>query len=420
MTTTVPLTDATGAATRRAPTVLGLGAAPLRLYLVFLLLLVSSVAWRKGAFFSGGVDSVVIAKAALTSLAFVVAALGRRPPGAWHSLRGAPVLWLVGYLVVATVGGLLSGDTVASFVLAARVGLLAATLVLVVLAHRWDQVVSAMAGSMLALAVFGAATGVGSISETGRLYGGIPPLNANEICFLVSVPVVVTFWRCVAEHAFWFEYVALPLLLGLVWLSGARTGLAALVIALLAVVALTPRVPALIAGLCATAIPVVLYTTFFTTALAAYAGRGGAASVVTLNSRTVAWRSALDYHDSSAGQLFGGGLALKKVPVSAAYRTEQMIDSTWVSAILQSGYLGLALLLVLLLATFVNALRTTTGAVALYVALLAMMTVSSTLESGLFDTTPAFILFFTLALLVHRLPEPAAAGPGGQPDPQGG
>jgi hypothetical protein len=113
-------------------------------------------------------------------------------------------------------------------------------------------------------------------------------------------------------------------------------------------------------------------------------------------------------------------LALKEVPVSAAYRTEQMIDSTWVSAILQSGYLGLALLLVLLLVTFVNALRTTTGAVALYVALLGMMAVSSTLESGLFDTTPAFILFFTLTLLVHRLPEPAAAGPAGHPGPQGG
>ena len=58
-------------------------------------------------------------------------------------------------------------------------------------------------------AVFGAATGVGAISETGRLYGGIPPLNANEICFLVSIPVVVTFWRCVAEHARWFEYVGI-------------------------------------------------------------------------------------------------------------------------------------------------------------------------------------------------------------------
>ena len=49
-------------------------AAPLRLYVVFLLLLVSSVAWRKGAYFSGAVDSVVLAKAGLTMLAFLIKA----------------------------------------------------------------------------------------------------------------------------------------------------------------------------------------------------------------------------------------------------------------------------------------------------------------------------------------------------------
>lgn len=410
MTTTIPASGPAAAAPARpSPTaaVLARGAAPARLYLVFLLLLVSSVAWRKGAFFSGGVDGVVLAKAALTSLAFLVAAASRRPSGAWGSVRGAPMLWLVAYLTVATVGGLLSGDILPSFVLAARVGLLAATLLLVVVSHRWEAVVSAMAGSMLALALFGAATGVGSIAETGRLYGGIPPLNANEICFLISVPLVVTFWRCVAEHARWFEYAALPLLLGLVWLSGARTGLAALVIALLTVLALSRRVPALIAAMCATAIPVVLYATFFTTALAAYAGRGGLESLVTLNSRTVAWRSALDYHDTTVGQIFGGGLSLKQVPVSAMYRSQQILDSTWVSAILQSGYLGLALLVLLVLAAFVRAFRTTPAAVPLIVSLFAMVIVASTMESGLFDTTPAFILFFTLTLLAYRVPHDA-------------
>lgn len=383
--------------------VLARGAAPLKLYLIFLLLLVSSVAWRKGAYFSGGVDTVVVLKAALTVLAFVLAVLGRRAPGAWDSLRGAPLLWLVGYLALATVGGLLNGDPFPSFVLAARVGLLAATLLLVVVGNSWQSTVSAMAGSMLALALFGAATGLGSLAETGRLYGGIPPLNANELCFLVSVPVLVTFWRCVAEHARWHEYVALPVLLSVVWLTGARTGLAALTVAMLVVVALAPRVPALIAGLCAAAIPVVIYVAFFTTALASFAGRGGTASVVTLNSRTVAWRAALDYHDSVPGWLFGGGLSLKQVPVSAMYRSEQILDSTWVSAILQSGYLGLVLLVLLVLSTLRAAFRRT-APISLTLALLALVMTVSVLESGTFDTTPAFITFFTLALIVHRVP----------------
>ena len=384
--------------------VLARGAAPVRLYVVFLLLLVSSVAWRRGAFFSGGVDGVVVAKAGLTMLAFAVALLSRRPRDAWSSVRGAPLLLLVAYLSVATVGGLLVGDPLPSFVLAARAGLLGATLVLVVVGHRWDEVVSAMAGSMLLLALFGAVTGVGSLGETGRLYGGIPPLNANEICFLVSVPLVLTFWRCAAEHGHWLDYAALPVLLGIIWLTGSRTGLAAVILAMLVVLALTARVPAVIAGLCASAIPVLLYVMFFTPVLSSFASRGGGSSVMTLNSRTVAWQSALGYHDTTAGQLFGGGLSLKQVPVSAMYRSEQMIDSTWVSAILQTGYLGLVLLVLLVLSSVVAAFRATAAPVALTVSLLAMVTTASVLESGMFDTTPAFVLFFTLALVTHRVP----------------
>ena len=258
---------------------------------------------------------------------------------------------------------------------------------------------------MLLLAAFGALTGLGSLAETGRLYGGIPPLNANEICFLVSVPLVITFWRCVTEGGRWFEYAALPALLGVVWLTGARTGLAALVLALLVVLALTPRIPSLVAALCAVAAPVVVYITFFTTALSEYAARGGLESIVTLNSRTVAWRSALDYHDTWVGHVFGGGLALKQVPVSAMYRSEQILDSTWLSAILQSGYLGLCFLLFILVSTVWAAFRLRPPHMSVILALLTMVTLASILESGLFDTTPAFILFFVIVLITHRVPE---------------
>ena len=385
--------------------VLSRHAAPLRLYVIFLLLLVASVAWRKGTYFSGGVDAVVLAKAGLTVLAFLIAMLTPRPPGAWATIRAAPLLWLTAYLSVATVGALLDDGALPSFVLAARVGLLAVTLLLVLLSHPWLTVVSALAGSMLLLAAVGALTGLGSLAEEGRLYGGIPPLNANEICFLVSVPLVITFWRCVNEGGRWFEYAAVPALLGVVWLTGARTGLAALVLALLVVLALTPRIPSAVAALCAVAAPVVVYVAFFTTALSEFAGRGGIESIVTLNSRTVAWRSALDYHDTWVGHVFGGGLALKQVPVSAAYRSEQILDSTWVSAILQSGYFGLSLLLFILVSTVLAAIRVRSPHKSVVLALIAMMVVTSIVESGLFDTTPTFILFFVIVLLTHRVPE---------------
>ena len=382
--------------------VFGWRAAPPRLYLVLLLLVVSSVAWRKGAFFSGGVDTVVLAKAALTMLAFLVAAVTRRPEGALATLRGAPLLWLIGYLTVALVGGLLSGDAFASFVLVARVALLAVTLVLVMLAYPWQTVMSALGGSMLALAFFGSITGLGSIAETGRLYGGIPPLNANEICFLVSVPTVLTFWRCVTEQGRWVEYAAIPVLLGWVWMTGARTGLAALILALLVILALTPRIPGAIAALSAAAVPAVVYLTFFTGFLIDFAGRGGMTSVTTLNSRTVAWSAALDYHDTLVGQLFGGGLSLKYIPISAMYRSQQILDSTWISAILQAGYLGSSFLVLIVLSTAIAAFRLQPPVRSLSVALVTMVTVVSVLESGMFDTTPAFILLFVLVLFTHR------------------
>jgi len=397
--------------------VLAWRAAPLRLYLVFLLLLVASVAWRKGAYFSGGVDAVVVAKAGLTLLAFVIVLLSRRPAGALATVHGAPLLWLVGYLTVATVGALLTGDALPSFVLAGRLGLLALTILLVVLGDSWQRVLSALAGSMLVLAAFGSLTGLGSLAETGRLYGGLPPLNANEICFLVSVPLLVTFWRCVTTEARWFEYAAVPVLLGVVWLTGARTGLAALLLAMLVTVALTRRVPAFVVGTAALAVPVLTYLAFYTTSVTEFAGRGGLQSILTLNSRTVAWGAALDYHDSLVGRLFGGGLSLKEIPVSARYRSEQILDSSWVSALLQSGYVGTALLLVLVGATLVAAARVPAPYASVVLALVVLVTVVSVLESGLFDTTPAFILFFSLVVLTHRTAAAPVVDPVADPAP---
>jgi hypothetical protein len=398
---TAPASRSTGVSIFRRP--------PLRLEVILLLLVVSTVAWRKGTYFSGGVDAVVLAKAALTMVAFATALLTPRPAGAWSRFRGAPILWLVTYLAIASVGGLLNGDPLPSLVLACRLGLLAVTLLLTLLSFSWESVMSAMARSMLALAAFGAVTGVASLGETGRLYGGVPPLNANEICLLVSVPVVLTFWRCADARAAWFEYAALLPMLGVIWLTGARTGFAALLLALMVVVLLVPRVPTVVVSAMALALPVTVYVTFFTPLLSNFAERGDMASVTTLNSRTVAWTAALNYAQTPQERLFGGGLALKEIPVSAMYRSEQILDSSWISALVQSGYVGTALLVLFVLATLWNAMRVTRRLRPVVVALLVMVTTVSLLESGLFDTTPSFTVFFTLAVFVHRVPAPGGA-----------
>ena len=376
---------------------------PSPLLLTCLLLVVSSVAWRKGAYFSGGADIVVVSKAALTLLAVGIALLMPRKPGAWAKFRASPVLWLGGYLTISIIGAIVNSDGFPSLVLAVRLSLMALALLLLIVSHPWEDVISAIATATLLLAAFGALTGLSSLAETGRLYGGIPPLNANEIALLVSFPILVLFWKCIESSASHFEYLALPALFGVVWLTGARTTMAALVVAVMLVVATTSRVPQVVATGLAAAIPVVLYITYFTPLVNDFAGRGGTSGITTLNSRTVAWTAAIRYADTLTERLFGSGLALKEIPVSAAYRTEQILDSTWMSALIQAGYLGIGLLLILVFGTLIKAFQLPVPERSLILASTALVVIVSVLESGMFDTSPAFIIFFAMSIISHRV-----------------
>jgi hypothetical protein len=100
--------------------------------------------------------------------------------------------------------------------------------------------------------------------------------------------------------------------------------------------------------------------------------------------------------------LFGSGLSLKEIPVSAQYRTQQIFDSSWISALIQSGYIGFSLLLILVVSTYAKAFGTARDVRGLVVAAVGLIIMFSVMESGTFDTTPAFALFFTLSLYVYR------------------
>lgn len=376
---------------------------PTGLLLCCLLLLVSSVAWRRGSYFSGSFDVVVLVKAALTSLAAVLAWMMPRSKDAWAKVGVAPLFWLGAYLIISVLGGVLHGEGFASLVLACRVLLTAVTLLLLVLSHPWQAVISSLASAMVLLAGVGSVTGVTSIVETGRLYGGIPPLNANEICLLCSIPAVVLLWKVVHGRALAFEYLVLLVLLGTVWLTGARTGLAALIIAGMLLIAMAQRLATPLAVVMAACVPAMLWVTFFTPWVTKFASRGDPSNLLTLNSRTVAWQAAVDYPNSLTERLFGGGLALKQIPVTAAYRNSQILDSTWVSALIQVGVVGSIVLVLFLLATLVRALRFGSPQSHLMFVIVTLLTIVSVMESGLFDSTTAFVTLFTISLLVHRI-----------------
>ena len=375
---------------------------PVRLFLACLVILVAAVPWRRGAFYTGGTDAVVVLKAALTLAAFglVVLAPSRGVP--WSRLRAGPVTWLVLYLGIATAGAFLADEALASLVLAARLTLLTATIVLLFRRYPSDLVLSALTGAMLALALVSGATGVGSLASEGRLYGGIPPTNANEIALLVSVPLLCLAWRTVQRTARAVETFAILPLVGVLWLTGTRTGLAAVGLGLVLLVAMAPRIPVPVAVTGVLAVPVLLYLAFWTPLLSSYLTRGDSAGILTLNSRTVAWSAALDYPDTMVEWLLGHGLSVKVIPVSALYRNEQMLDSTWISALVQAGVLGSAVLALLVLTTLVRVLTVAQPLRPLLLATLVVLTVTSWLESGMFDTSVTFIVFLAFAMTAQE------------------
>jgi hypothetical protein len=153
---------------------------------------------------------------------------------------------------------------------------------------------------------------------------------------------------------------------------------------------------------CALALPALLFVLFFTPVLSTYATRGDAESTMTLNSRTVAWQAAVGYADSGVTQLLGSGLSVKEVPVSAMYRSTQIMDSTWVSAIVQAGWVGAATLAVMTLLTLTRSLGLPNPERSLVFAVLVLLVVRSVLESGLFDASAAFIPFLCFSLAIQR------------------
>jgi nucleoside recognition membrane protein YjiH len=123
---------------------------------------------------------------------------------------------------------------------------------------------------------------------------------------------------------------------------------------------------------------------------------------MTLNSRTVAWSAAIEYADSGVAQLVGVGLSVKEIPVSAMYRSTQILDSTWVSAIVQAGWVGAATLAVMTVLTLARSLALPNPQRALVFAVLVLLVVRSILESGLFDASAAFIPFLCFSLAIQR------------------
>lgn len=389
---------------------------------ICLLLIGSSVSWRQKVYFDGDLDPVVVAKALLTGVA-LLGCLWARLRCARPNPVGRRTVTLVAALVaVSTLGGLFSGDGMSSAIVAVRVAMVGIAAYLLVRSFQVDVLLRALFTAMAAVGLLAVLTGAVKVATSGgRLEGGIPPLAANEIALLCGVPALALAWRYLSHRGSGRDVLGIVVLLGAVVASESRTGLAALVVAGLVMLAQARRIPPLVIGALAGVVVVGAYVAIATNVVANYFGRSNEGSVGTLNSRTIAWGAAVDLHQTPVAWLLGSGLATKKIPVSGQYWKTQGLDSSWVSAWVQGGAIALGLIAVIVVGAMVASWRTPQPYRMLITGVLVFQFLRSFLESGLMDATPSFLLFMIMAMLSERGSRPilqtAAQAWAGPPDP---
>ncbi|MCW2696501.1 MAG: conserved rane protein of unknown function [Modestobacter sp.] len=387
--------------------------------LVAFLVVIAAVGWRRGTYFSGSLDPVVAGKALVSLLALSIAYL--RAQAAPGRRVGTGTLWWLGLLLGVSVFGALTADhLLAGGVVAVRVAVLAATVVFLLRAAPAVGVITDLTWACGSVAVVAALTGLPTLTS-GRLAGGVPAIDPNELALLSGVVVVVLAWRTVLGEARWSAGVIGLFFLGVIWVTGSRTGLLMLLlgIAVMAVQVRRPRVGLVVGGLVLGALG--LLGAIATGAAAAFAGRDGTGTS-TLDSRFIAWRASLTWAESTWQQVFGGGLSVKIIRVYGQYWDTQPLDSSWVSLIVQTGFLGVLVALGWSLWSLRGALRAPHPHRVLFLGLLVFLLGRSILESGLFDATPAFLLFLAVSLLAEggsrqRLRAEVASGDGDLPAP---
>ncbi|WP_137293329.1 O-antigen ligase family protein [Nocardioides dongxiaopingii] len=371
-----------------------------RLVLLWSLVLLSVLPWRQGAYFTGGLDPVVLAKSAVGGLTLVCAWF------MWGGARrrsdlGITTLAIVGaYLVVTVLGGWAAGSLLPSAIVAVRVGLLLMTVVLVVTSCAVETTMAAARDAIILVGGVVALTGAGSLATEGRLRGGVLPLNPNDLAMMFGFAVLVTVWQALERRATRLDAVAAVGMFVLVALTGSRTGLVALLLAI-ALCALTyRRRPGGAFVIATVALPAMLYLVTSTGMAEAYFNRGGGASVLTLNSRTIAWTAAFDQPYDFWTTLFGRGLSAKTVGVAGTFWDTQVLDSSWVSAYVQGGAIGLALLALWCVRNLVRTLRLGHPRQALFLPIVVYALIYSVTASGLIDAYVLFLLMLLCSLAI--------------------
>jgi hypothetical protein len=363
---------------------------------IVVLLVFSLLEWRMGDYYSGGIDPVVAGKAlvGVTALALSWYLLSNNPTTTWVGARTVGLCCL--YLAAAAVGGLSgSSGTLSNVVLIVRVVMVLATMLFLTMAVQLGDLIDYVTDSMAAVGIVLAVAGLPSLASKGRLSGGILPINPNQLAVLFGPFILAALWRMLREHGRRFDAFGFVTLLGLTWLTGSRTGLVALLVALMLITFLSPRLPVPAVISLVLAVPAVFYLLYLSPLVSSFFDRGGTSNVTTLNSRTIAWSAALSARVGFWRHWFGGGLGVKEVAVSGTYWDTQVLDSSWLSAFVQVGVTGVTIMSLWIVLTLLGCLRAQRRYRGFLVAATMYAVINSVLMTGLLD---AYVLFVVMLL----------------------
>jgi len=359
--------------------------------------------WRVGTYFSGQLDWVVLAKLGLLMAAVLVVLWARsRVARGGRSFTAvmASALLLVGlYAGSSALGSFAFGSFVSSVELSVRV--LAVGLVALVLIELVGPmtVISTLSRVLAAVAIFVSATGSTSTADyPGRLVGGFPPVNPNEIAFLAAVPMIYFVWRTVNVDVSYLRIVVAVTLGLIILLTQSRTAAAITAAVVLCLIIRGTRDSRLSLGIITTALIGLASIVTFTNIVDNIVSRGGTQGGDSVGGRSIAWNAVLNMDRDPVENLFGQGLADKIIPVEGQWWSAQPMDSSWFSAFVQAGLIGFALAVALVVYAVVQALRNARPASDLWLALIVLVVIRSITESGLLDTTTSFFVFMLVSM----------------------
>lgn len=368
------------------------------------MLVLSTVTWRSASIYGGGLDVIVAAKAVLACLALALAWVARVNSAAPRPMGTTFVWLLIAYVTVSTFGAWTAGELAVSGVLSVRLLLVAAGLILLVKTFPAEQLMRDLMVSVTLVALVAAVTGAPSFLLEGRLSGGVPGMHSNELSLLCALSAIGGLYLAFTNQARTRHVLILGAVLIALIGTGSRTALLTVVLAALVMLPQTKKLNPVISLALLACIPLTLFVMLGTSTFESYFTREGEGDVATLNSRSIVWSAALNYPPTEWVRWLGSGLGTKELPVQGQYWDTQVLDSSWVSALVQAGWVGVLILGGWVVTLVAMTFRMERGPRMLAQALVVALVSRGVVESGLMDSSPAFLTFALIALLADRGP----------------